>query len=148
MTGGKTRAKGVAVHWLRRLILSNRVLASAMLGLALLMKLALPAGLMTTMSQGTIVVSLCSGTGPMKIAMAIPGLEHGKPDDQGHKGQAEQPCAFAGLSAPSLAAADPVLLAIAILFLMALGMRPLATILAAIAPPYLRPPLRGPPAAI
>ena len=52
---------------------------------------------------------------------------------------------FAGLSAPSLAAADLVLLAAAILFVMALGMRAVAS-LEAPASLHLRPYLRGPPA--
>lgn len=56
--------------------------------------------------------------------------------------KAEQPCAFVGLSAPSLAAAAPFLLAAAILFVLALGMRPLA-LPGSTAPPYLRPPLMG-----
>lgn len=133
------------MHLLRRLVLCNRPLAISALALALLMKLAIPAGFMPSVSDGQIVVSLCSGTGASTIVMTIPGLEHGKPDGGGHPGKAEQPCAFAGLSAPSLAAADPVLLAAAILFVLALGIRPLP-LPASITPPYLRPPLRGPPA--
>jgi len=132
---------------LRRLVLSNHRLAIAILALALLMKLIMPAGFMPTVSNGQIVVSMCSGTGPMEVVMTIPGLGH-QPDNGGaHGGKAEQPCAFAGLSAPSLAAADPILLATAILFLLALGIRaPLLP--ASAAPPYLRPPARGPPANI
>lgn len=133
------------MHLLRRLILSNRPLAIAVLALALLMKLAMPAGFMPSVSNGQIVVSLCSGTGASTMAITIPGLEHDRPDGGGHSGKTEPPCAFASLSTPSLAAADPILLAAAILFVLALGMRPLS-LPAATAPPYLRPPLRGPPA--
>jgi hypothetical protein len=53
------------------------------------------------------------------MVITIPGLEQGKPDGGDHPGKAEQPCAFAGLSAPSLAATDPILLAVAILFALA-----------------------------
>lgn len=133
------------MHRLRNLVLANRPFACAVLALALLIKIIMPAGFMPTASNGQIVVSICSGTGPMTMVMTIPGLEHGKTDDGGHKGKAEQPCAFSGLSAPSLAGADPILLAAAILFVLVLGTRPLA-LPASIAPPYLRPPLRGPPA--
>lgn len=133
------------MHSLRRLVLSNRELAIAILAVVLLMKLVVPAGFMPAASDGQIIVSMCSGTGPTEVVMTVPGLGH-KPDGGGEdRGKAEQPCAFAGLSTLSLAAADPILLAAAILFVLALGVRPL--LLPASAPPlYLRPPLRGPPA--
>lgn len=131
------------MHRLRRLVLANRPFACAVLALALLMKIVIPTGFMPTMSNGQIVVSVCSGMGPATMIMTIPGLEH-KSDGDDHRSKAEQPCAFAGLSAPSLAAADTLLLAAAILFVLALGMRPLV-LPASTAPPYLRPPLRGPP---
>tara|TARA_R110000868_G_scaffold212918_3_gene462808 strand:- start:7069 stop:7473 length:405 start_codon:yes stop_codon:yes gene_type:complete len=133
------------VHRLRNLVLANRPFACAVLALALLMKIVMPAGFMPTVSNGQIVVSICSGTGPMTMVMTIPGLGQEKSEGDGHHGKAEQPCAFSGLSAPSLAAADPILLAAAILFVLALGTRPMA-LPASTAPSYLRPPLRGPPA--
>lgn len=132
---------------LRRLLMGNRPLAIAILVLALLMKIVTPVGFMPTVSNGRIVVGICSGTGASTMVMTIPGLEHGKPDGGNHPGKVEQPCAFAGLSAPILAAADPMLLVAAILFVLALGIRPLLPP-APIAPPNLRPPLRGPPAQI
>lgn len=109
------------------------------------MKLVLPAGFMPTMAEGRMVVRMCSGTGPMTMVMTIPGLEQSKHDDGGHRDKHEPPCAFSGLSTPSLAAADPILLALAILFVLAMGIRALAAPTTT-APPYLRPPLRGPPA--
>ena len=134
------------VHLLRRLALNNRVLASALLALAMMMKVLVPSGFMPTLDHGQIVISICSGTGPMTMVMTVPGLEHGKPGESQH-GKSEQPCAFSGLSAPSLAAADPVLLALAILFVMALALRPMVPT-AVQKRPHLRPPLRGPPATL
>lgn len=134
------------MYSLRRLLLGNRLFAGAILALALAMKIAMPAGVMPAVSEGRIVISICSGTGPAEMAVAIPGRDQGK-SDPGHAGKGDQPCAFAGLSAPSLAGADPVLLAAAILFILALGLRPLV-VPASAAPAYLRPPLRGPPALI
>lgn len=135
------------MHLLRRLVLSNHRLAIAILAVALLMKLVVPAGFMPASSNGQIVISLCSGSGPTKMVMTVPGLGQ-TPDGGGdHGGTAEQPCAFAGLSTPSLAAADPILLTTAILFVLALGTRALL-LPASTPPPYLRPPLRGPPAHI
>ncbi|WP_235536291.1 DUF2946 family protein [Sphingomonas sp. Root50] len=120
------------------------MLAGALLALAVMMRMFVPAGFMPTFDHGRIVVSLCSGSGPMTMVTTTPGLEHGKPGESQHGGT-EQPCAFSGLSAPSLAAADPVLLAIAILFVMALASRP--TVPSGVGQrPHLRPPLRGPPA--
>lgn len=132
------------MHLLRRLALNNRDFACALFALAMMMKVLVPAGFMPTVSDGTIVVSVCSGTGPMMMVMTIPGLKNGKSDTSQH-GKVEQPCAFAGLSAPSLAAADPILLALAILFVMTLALRPIVS-RTATTPHYLRPPLRGPPA--
>lgn len=128
---------------LRRL-LDNRALCGALLALALAMKLLVPGGFMPAVSGGTIVIRLCSGTGPM--AMAMPGLA----DDErgeGHPGKAEQPCAFGGLAAPALGAIDPVLLAVAIAFILALALHPVAPRIAGLAV-RLRPPLRGPPAGL
>lgn len=132
------------MHVFRRLVLNNPALAGFVLALALVMKLLMPAGFMPTVDNGHIVISICSGTGPMKVVMTIPGMEHGEGEDSGHHNKAEQPCAFTGLSLSSLAAADVVLLTAAIMFILALGMRPVAPLVTA-ATPYLRPPLRGPP---
>lgn len=133
------------MHRLRRLVLANRPFACAIIALALILKIAVPAGFMPTVSEGQIVISVCSGMGETTMAITIPGLKNGKSDGGSPHSKIDQPCAFAGLSAPSLAAADPILLAAAILFVLALGMRPLL-LPAASASPYLRPPLRGPPA--
>jgi hypothetical protein len=134
------------MNLLRRLASNNRMLASALFALAIMMKVLVPAGFMPTFDHGQIIVSMCSGTGPMTMVMTVPGLEHGKPGDS-HHGKTEQPCAFSGLSTPSLAAADPGLLALAILFVMALALRPMVPT-AIRQRPHLRPPLRGPPATL
>lgn len=113
--------------------------------MALAMKVVMPAGFMPMMSDGRIVVGMCSGTGQTTMVVTIPGLEHRDADRGEHGGKTSQPCAFAGLGTPALAAADPVLLAIAILFALALGMR-FVPLMPVAAPRSLRPPLRGPPA--
>lgn len=113
--------------------------------MALMLKLLTPAGFMPVMSDGHIVVSLCSSSGPTKISVVIPGKADSQSrNEQGHS-KADQPCAFSGLSAPILGAVDPILLAAAVLFVMALGAQVRTAAVAATAP-YLRPPLRGPPA--
>ncbi len=131
------------MHQMRRLVLANRPIACMVIALALLMKILVPAGFMPTISDGQVVVSMCSGMGPKTMVITIPGVEQ-KSDIGSHQGTMEKPCAFVGLSASSLSAAGPLLLATAILFVLTQGTRPQVRPAAA-APPYLRPPLRAPP---
>ena len=127
---------------LRRYFLRHRALAAWLVALALLMKVLVPTGYMLGMSDGSITVELCSGYGPM--TMSTPGMAHHGGDKSDH-GKAEQPCAFSGLSAPSLAAADPILLALALAFIIATAFRaPIPVLVQARA--FLRPPTTGPPA--
>ena len=129
-------------------LLAHRYVAFAWLlvGAALAMKVLIPAGFMPVAGKGGIItVQICSGTqdGPMTMETSMPGMpvEHG-----GHHepSKTETPCTFAGLAMPMLSGADPLLLALAIAFVMAL-----ASCVASPVPParalYLRPPLRGPP---
>jgi hypothetical protein len=118
------------------------------LACALAMKILVPAGFMPVVSGGRVTIEICGGTVPVQtvmapmMAMAMPGMAHhsGKSDHQ----EREMPCAFSGLTAPSLAAVDPVLLAIAIAFIVGLVFR-VRTAVPIAAQAHLRPPLRGPP---
>lgn len=127
---------------LRRLALYRPALAGFILAAALLMKVLVPAGFMPTTSGTMLIVQICSGYGAQTMAVPMPAKEDQR--QGGHQGK-EMPCAFSGLAAPSLAAADPVLLASAILFIMVMAVRA-AMVFAAAPPAFLRPPLRGPPA--
>jgi hypothetical protein len=65
---------------------------------------------MISSEHGRITIELCSGVVPNATTMAILGMhgdmpDHGKSQDPGN---AEMPCAFAGLSAATLGAVDPV----------------------------------------
>jgi hypothetical protein len=76
------------------------------------------------------------------------GMDHG--DDHGSSkehGKPEMPCAFAGLSALALGAVDAILLPAALAFVAIVALRP-ARPSAVPRAPYLRPPLRGPPACL
>ncbi len=125
-----------------RQLVRHRFAAALLIAAALLVRLIVPTGYMLDASHGAITVELCSGTGPMRMAM--PGMTH--PDDGKGHGKAGSPCAFAGLAAPALGGADPILLAVAIAFIMATAFDG-----GVAAPPlrrlFLRPPLRGPPTA-
>lgn len=135
---------------LRRLLLDHRQLAAWVLACALVMKILVPAGFMPVVSGGRVTIEICGGIAPaqtvmapmMAMTMAMPGMAHHS-DKSDHQ-EREMPCAFSGLSAPSLAAVDPVLLAIAIAFIVGLVFR-VRTAVPIAAQPYLRPPLRGPP---
>lgn len=130
---------------LRRLLLEHRLLCGWLIAAALLMKAVLPAGFMPMHAGGTLVLGFCSGYGPQTIVVTIPDREGRTAPDE-HRAVGEMPCAFAGLAMPGLAAADPVLLLLAIAFVLERAIRTAAAI-PTIARIYLRPPLRGPPSA-
>lgn len=126
---------------LRRFLLDHRALAACVLGMALLIKALLPSGYMIGGAGGLVTIELCTGNGVQKIVTALPGLAHDQ--DASEQGEAA-PCAFAGLATPMLAGADPLLLADAIAFILAVPFCT-ATQSSAATPTFLRPPLRGPP---
>lgn len=128
---------------LRHHLLRHRGFAALLVALALLTKVLIPAGYMVGASAaGSITVELCPGQAPTQLAMA--GMAH-HPDKPEHSGK-EMPCAFSGLSAPSLAGADPLLLAIAVAFVIGTAFRAVPRRALPTAPNYLRPPKQGPPA--
>lgn len=138
MTGGFPAANRQGV--LRRFILSHRLAAAALIALALAMRLVMPAGFMPAAGAGKLMVLVCTEFGPQRVAIDVPGTP-AKPDDAA---KADQPCAFASLGQALLPGADPVQIAAALVFILALGFM-------AVALPGLRaarhawPPLRGPP---
>ncbi|WP_174297041.1 hypothetical protein, partial [Sphingomonas bacterium] len=122
----------------RRLI-AQRHLAVLICAAALALRLLVPAGYMIGGHGSRLAIEPCSGLASMPMTMSetgpgvgpgmggdIPdhgGKDHGQKD---HGGRAEMPCAFSGLSAASLAAADPVRLAALVAFVMAVRLRPAA----------------------
>lgn len=139
MTGVAPAANGVAVF--RGLILSHRWCAAALIALALAMKLVVPAGYMPVERGGTITVMVCTGMGQQQVEIGVPGIP-AKPD--GASRVAGQPCAFAGLGLDMLPGVDPVLLAGALAFILALGFVGVAVVRVDRAR-QLWPPMRGPP---
>ena len=130
---------------LRRLFLDHRTLSAWLVACTLLMKVLVPAGFMPVVSVGVMTLEICGGSAPASAVMAMPGMAH-HPDKADHSGR-DMPCAFSALTAPSLAATDPFLLAAAVTFIAALGIHATTTIRVVVAT-HLRPPLRGPPALI
>lgn len=124
---------------IRAMVHVNRELAALLLAAALLLRIFVPAGFMPALDHGRMIVGVCNGMGVSKMVIETPGFEH---KSQGN--EAQKSCAFSDLSLPSLAGANPILLAALVLFILALGLSfsiplpPTATI-------RLRPPVRGPP---
>lgn len=133
---------------LRTLFRTHRRLLVVLFALVLFAKILVPSGFMPVVTANGLVLELCSGMEPAPKPMAMSSMSgHGMAgqhhDQKG--GKIESPCSFAGLTAPHLAGADATLLAIAVLFVLALGRAALCRVVL----PYrhtLRPPLRGPPA--
>jgi hypothetical protein len=130
-----------------RHLLAQRQLAVLLCAATLLLKLLVPTGYMIDSDHGRMTITICSGTAPRTMTMAMPGMhgamtDHGKSKDHS---KAEMPCAFSGLSVAMLGSIDPVQFAALIVFILAL--RLIATVPRVPSrPAYLRPPLRGPPA--
>lgn len=133
----------------RALLLRYRYAAFVVLVLALAMKALVPAGTMVSAEAKVLTIRICNdaqlaaGTAVASVrALAVPVKQV---DPSTRHGKAEGACPYSALSLASLVGADPALLALALLFILASAFAPLA----APAPRrngYLRPPLRGPPA--
>jgi hypothetical protein len=132
----RVRSYRAGVTSLRRLARRFPALAAAAVLAALLLRLVVPAGFMPVVEHGRLTIALCSGAGPMT---AMPGHGHHQPP-----ATAAKSCAFADLAVPAIGGADPIQLAAALRFVLALGLV-LALVLPVVAPARLRPPLRGPP---
>lgn len=133
-----------------RTLLARRHFAMLICVAALALKLLVPGGYMLSADHGRISVTLCAGVapspGPAAMATSMAGM-HGDMRDherQDSHGQVELPCAFAGLAHQALAAADPILLAAAIAYIVTRAVTARARGLTTITH-HLRPFLRGPP---
>jgi len=130
------------MHGFRAFFLSHRRLAALLIALALCMKALIPAGYMLGGDARTITVQICADSLGHVITkqIAVGHKDHGS-----DKAKADSPCAFTALGHGMLGGADPIQLALALLFILTLAFAPLLRARARrIA--YLRPPLRGPPA--
>jgi hypothetical protein len=130
---------------LRLFLRDHRRLAVLLLGFALAMKALMPAGYMVGAQGKVLTISICAdaqGGGYSKQIVVPYSGKHSEEPPHVKDGQA---CPFSALTMAALGGVDPVLLALALAFVLALGF--------ATAPPlrlvqafHLRPPLRGPPA--
>jgi hypothetical protein len=127
----------------RKLLTGHRRFAALLLAMTLALKILVPGGYMLGMQDTGITMQICSGTtGGESWTASIP-LRHGGEDSDHQKAAKE--CPFTALSMHALSGADPLVLALAIAFVLALGFAPVPLLRVA-RPAFLIPPLRGPPA--
>lgn len=114
-----------------------------MIALALAMKALVPAGYMLGTKAHLLTVQICADTQGRQLTqtLVVPGeskpLDHAKSDGV---------CGWGALAMSALGGTDPALLALALAFILLLGVasaRPVRELPRL----HLRPPLRGPPAA-
>lgn len=125
-----------------------------LVALALAMKVLIPAGFMLGQDAGarTLTVQICADSLGHAVTKQIiveqsgarPDVQSGHGDDS-KQAAADGACPFTALGHGLIGGADPVQLALALLFILTLAFAPLVP---ARAKPvfHLRPPLRGPPA--
>ncbi len=147
---GRSAYARFRMSMLRALLLRHRALALLVLAATLCLKAIVPAGYMVDTGARAITVRLCNdASGPAAPqAITIPM----KPDAAPHPGdpdgsKATPGCAYGALNLALLGGADPVLLALALAFIVLLGFVP-SPRPGASRPAYLRPPLRAPPALV
>ncbi|WDF70940.1 hypothetical protein [Novosphingobium sp. KACC 22771] len=132
------------MSFLRTFLRSRRWLAMLIVAAALCVRALVPAGFMIAdqADSHTITIQICSGSSVKPMTLALPASH----SDGKHGGKAvEAPCAFTALSMGAVAHADPLQLALALVFILLLGFLPLpATLLCSRV--HILPPQCGPPA--
>ncbi|WP_068090107.1 hypothetical protein [Novosphingobium rosa] len=131
---------------LRAFFLHHRRMAALLIALTLAMKALVPAGFMLGSDTRVLTVQICADALGQQITQKIVLPLNRSGNHAGEdKAKSDSPCHFTALGHAMLGGADPVLLAAALVFVLALGFAPVL----APAPrltAFLRPPLRGPPA--
>lgn len=127
---------------MRTILLRHRIIAFAVIALALAMKALVPAGYTVDSASKALTIRVCADAQISSTVRDI--LIPMKSEPAGKHSKAEGVCPYSALSFAGLAGADPIQLALALLFILAMGF----TELVLPAPrriAHLRPPLRGPP---
>lgn len=129
------------MHAFRAFFRMHRRLALGLVVLAVAIKALMPAGYMLSEKAHVLTVAICADASGQQLTKHISIPSDGKSSHS----KAEATCAWGLLAMAALSGADVLLLALALAFILALGLAPSRP-----APPsrvsYLRPPLRGPPA--
>lgn len=131
---------------LRALLFRHRALAALVVMAALCLKALVPAGYMIGQDSKVLTVQICDDAfGSHAVKQLVIPMKGDNGESNGKQGKGE--CAFTSLSMASMTGADLSLLALALVFILALGFAPVRP-----SHPkrvfHLRPPLRGPPALV
>lgn len=130
---------------LRTFLRRHRELALLLAALALCLKALVPAGFMVASHGRVLTIEVCADASGAQVTRQIVVPAKAGESAPAKAQDGGQACSFAGHGHAGLAAADPVLLALALAFILALGYLPVQPLrLARVF--TLRPPLRGPPA--
>lgn len=132
------------MHPLRSFFARHRALAVLVVVAALCMKLLVPSGFMIGQDSRVFTIQLCHDGPGNVITKQIVIPMKGSSNESNSK-QDKGDCPFSSLSMASSAGADAALLALALVFILALGFVPVRSHSAKHVF-HLRPPLRGPPA--
>lgn len=132
----------------RSLINKHRGLFLLLILCAIAARALIPSGYMIAGNSRTFTVEICSdGMGERMTRQIEIQNDGGSHAPQTDHGKVDGNCAFASLGMAGVAGAHPELLAIALAFILLLGLSA-TSILPVQRLSHLRPPLRGPPAAI
>jgi hypothetical protein len=112
---------------LRAILLHNRHLAVALVIIALAMKALVPPGYMVAGSSRSLTVLVCADSIGARSAVQVTIPQIGGKQAGGKQTGEHMPCTFAGHGAAALGGADPIQLALALAFTLALGFLAIAT---------------------
>ena len=129
----------------RAFFLRHRAMAIAVIALALAMKALVPAGYMIGGDAKVLTIRVCDGYADSDAGHAIVIVAKGAAhSDAGKALHDQQACPFSALTLAHVGGADPIQLALALAFIVLLGITA-PTAKTPRAPTRLRPPLRAPP---
>lgn len=129
---------------LRQILLTRRQLALWLVAFALALKAIVPAGYMVR-EQGTILtIAICGDASGSHLTQQIVLPQRDASPEGGAQHAKSTACPYSVVDMAGSAGADPILLGLALGFILALGFAPFAKPEPS-AHPHVRPPLRGPP---
>lgn len=131
---------------LRQILLKRRQLALWLVAFALALKVIVPAGYMVREQGTTLTIAICGDASGSHLTRQIVLPQRDASPDGGAQHAKSIACPYSVLDMAGSAGADPILLGLALGFILALGF------VSSVAPepsahPHARPPLRGPPLA-
>jgi hypothetical protein len=135
------------MNQMRAFLLRYRVMAFAVITMALAMKALVPTGYMIGTDSRVLSIRICDDA---QVTAALHAKDIAIPmkgEPAGKHAKGDGACPYSALSFASLGGADPIQLALALLFILAAGFTPLM-LPARRRAAHLRPPLRGPPTLI